>query len=171
MKTITALCSVLLSLFPLTAFAEGALSAHVVNPESIRSFEHRGNMVSVSADLPKEVYGTYRLELSGQGAHVSRTITLNEDGTGSYHNYGNKEAPQSFEWGVLVSDGITEITRPTNKYWVMEPLNEDVYSDRAYLIVMKSVEGKYSHSLIIKKDSVMVMPGPMGMAVYKVIED
>lgn len=148
----------------------GVIQPHTVAPASIKTFEYKGQKATVSADVPQEVYGEYRLDIaSGRAAVASRTITLNPDGTGKAHNYGNKEAPKPFEWGVLVNDGVTEITVPsiTHKWWVEAPLNKETWSEHAYVVVLKYDSGEYGSIFVFEQEGVMIIPGPAGMGIWK----
>lgn len=159
-------------LFMLTGKVVSADVIHPYNvePSSIKIFEYQGKQASVSADVPQAVYGEYRLDIaSGRAAVASRTITLNQDGTGNAHNYGNNETPKYFEWGVLVNDGVTEITVPsiTHKWWVEEPLHKETWSEHAYVVVLKYASGEYGSLFVFEQENVMIIPGPAGMGIWK----
>ncbi|WP_430010362.1 hypothetical protein [Methylophaga lonarensis] len=168
MKFIT-FASTLFALALGTAAYADVIYPHTVNPGSIKTFEYQGQQATVSSDVPAVVYGEYRLDMTGSSGKVSRTITLNADGTGNSHNYGNNEEPQHFEWGVLVNDGVTEITAPNHlyTYWVMDPLNKETYSDKAYVVVMKYHSGEFGSLMVFEQEGVMIIPGPSGMGIAK----
>lgn len=152
--------------WPAAVSAQGAVVARSVEPSSIQYLRYQDRDATVSADLPEQFFGRYHLDASGTNApNVSTRMVLNRDGTGTYHNYGRNAAIRDFTWGVLVHDGLTEVSHFSGRanYWPGH-----VATDLpAYVIVLRWADGSYAHSFLFESDGIPGLPGPYNSAFVK----
>jgi hypothetical protein len=146
--------------------AQGAVLARSVDPSSVQYFRYQEREATVSADVPDRFFGRYHLDASDTNApNVSTRIVLNSDGSGTYDNYGRNALIRDFTWGVLVHDGLAEVSHFSGRanYWPGH-----VATDLpAYVIVLRWADGTYAHSFLFESDGIPGLPGPYDSAFVK----
>ena len=147
-------------------WAQGTVVARAVDPSSIQYLRYQDREATVSADLSDQFFGRYHLDASATNApNVSTRLVLNRDGTGTYDNYGRNAAIRDFTWGVLVHDGLTEVSHFSGTaYYASGHLATDL---PAYVIVLRWADGSYAHSFLFESNGIPALPGPYNSAFVK----
>jgi hypothetical protein len=152
--------------WPSALLAQSAVVARAVDPSSVQYLRYQDRDATVSADLPDRFFGRYHLDASGSNApNVSTRMVLNSDGTGSYDNYGRNAGIRDFTWGVLVHDGVTEVSHFSGS--ANYPSGHVATDLPAYVIVLRWSDGTYAHSFLFESDGIPALPGPYNSAFIK----
>jgi hypothetical protein len=146
--------AILVSLLTGTAIASDLLQASPIQPSQVKTYKYKDNNAKVTHHVSKSLLGKYELSAAGMKyPEYARSTTLKANGKGVSHNFGKNQAPESFEWGVMVQDGQIFVD-----------------SDKGVpttVLVFKWSNGNYGYNKLHVHNGNLALHGPYGSRLEK----
>ena len=146
--------AIFISLLTSTAIASDLLQATSVKSSQVKTYQYKDKNAQVTHQVSNSLLGKYELSAAGMKyPEYARSTTLHANGKGVSHNYGKNQAPENFEWGVMVQNGR-----------VFVDSDNGVPST---VLVFKWSNGKYGYNKLHVYNGKLALHGPYGSRLEK----